>query len=131
MQGNEGMFQQSVPAHFGLACQHRIGRHHRHETVDVQRGECQRRAGFRLEGDPDFHLAVTDHFHHLLVDHVMHGDADRGVAVAKGAQYGWQQITGEGRHRGQRHPALFQGETLAQLVLGVVPVGEQPTRLGQ
>ena len=100
-------------------------RHHRDETILVQRRELQAIEAQRLEGDAQLDTTVAHHLHHLFVDHVVHRHVDPWVGLAKGAQHRRQTVAGERRHGRHRHLAHLQGEVLAQQILGIVPVGQQ------
>ncbi|MNR03727.1 hypothetical protein D3C85_1196400 [compost metagenome] len=128
LQGNERFLEQGLPVDIVEFGQRRIQGHHRDESVDVQRCELQRRALGRLERHPQFHLAVTDHFQHLFVDHVIDRHVDIRIARAEGLEDRRQQVAGERRHRRQGHATALQGEALTQFILGIVPVGDQPAR---
>ncbi len=129
LQGDEVAGHQGRPVEARATGQARFGRHHGDEAVAEQRGEGQAAAGLGLEGDAQLHLAVAHHLDHLLVDHVVHRDVDARVAAAEGHQRRRQQVAGEGGHGGDRQATQLQGEALAQQLLGVVPLGDQP--LGQ
>ncbi len=58
----------------------------------------------RLEADAQFDAAMAHQFQHLFVDHVVHGDVDLGIALAKHLERVRQQVPGKGGHGRHRHP---------------------------